>query len=205
MTVRFVMGAAAAAILLVSCGGEEAPEALLEPPAVTGEDLPPLQPAFSADMTGDRSGTRDPALGFPAPTVTGELLPGGRIQVPDDVEGPVALLFVAPWCEHCLIQLPEVVHWQRGSGDTLEVVTVVSAFAGEEGAPWWPPSNWVADVGVSSPVLYDVEDVVAARFGIEEFPSWTLLGADGEVLLRHVGRLRSKDLDALAEAAASSR
>ncbi len=191
-------------MLLLACGGEGVPEELVEPPAVTGEDLPPLQPAFSADMAGGPSGTRDPALGFPAPTLTGELLTGGRVQVPDDFEGPVALLFVSPWCEHCLVQLPDVVHWRQESGDTLAVVTVVSAFAGEEGASWWPPSDWVAEVGVSSPVLYDVEDVVAARFGIEEFPSWTLLGSDGEVLLRHVGRLRSGDLDALAEVSASS-
>ena len=148
------------------------------PVTIGGTPLAPLQ-----------TGVDDPAVGTPAPTISGYSFDGTPVVV-DPSKGPVMLVFLAHWCPHCNREIPELNAW-RDSGEVpadLQVVAVTTAV--EPTRDNYPPSAWIEEMDWTWPVLADSETFDAAQaFGVSGFPFGVIIGTDGNVLLRWSGEM----------------
>lgn len=163
-----------------SAGGPEAGEV-----TVSGE-----LPRFQATAG-------DPAIGMPAPSVTGENFAGEPVSIVNDGT-PKAIAFLAHWCGHCQREVPRVQEWLDGGGGVAGVGIVSVATSEEELQANHPASAWLADEGWTAPVISD-DEVGSAHlaFGGGGFPYWVFVNADGTVAARTAGELDIATLEAL--------
>ena len=144
--------------------------------AIVGEALPRLEP-----------GPSDPAVGSPAPGITGETVsvsPGSN---------PTIVLFLAHWCPHCQAEVPRLTDWVEANGmpEGIDVVAVATNSTPSQGN--YPPSAWLEREEFPFPVIYDDEDSTAAlAYGLSAFPFWVVLDSDGMVVDRFTGELPSE-------------
>lgn len=140
-------------------------------------------------LTPFASGSADPAVGQPAPVVTGVNFDGDPVTIGGS--GPEIVAFVAHWCPHCQNEVPELV--QAGNSpdwpDNVEVVAVASATS--DNRDNYPPSAWLARENWQWDVLADDADSAASQaYGLSGFPFLVFLDADGNVALRTAGELQ---------------
>lgn len=154
------------------------------PVTVTGTALPGLEDP--AD---------DPAVGRPAPQLSGSTFDGSPVTV-DPSKGPVMLVFLAHWCPHCNREVPELLAWDAAGEvpEGLQVIAVTTAV--DPKRDFYPPSEWIADKQWDWPVLADSQgNDAAAAMGVTGFPFSVLIGADGTVLGRISGELGQAGID----------
>lgn len=174
--------AIAAAVL--SAGGSEPASggdiAENRPATTAGSPLPPLP----------TSGT-DPAIGMPAPTITGQSFDGTPVTIdPASSGNPTAIWFVAHWCSHCQAEVPRIVSLDQqgklpGTVDIYAVSTSVNT-----DAPNYPPSAWLSSVGWPFPALADsTEGTAGTAYGLGSFPYLVVTDSAGNVVFRHSGEL----------------
>lgn len=157
---------------------------------VDGDALPPVP-----------EGTADPAVGEPAPVISGADFDGTPITVGDRAQ---VVSFVASWCPACDAELPQVVDWLESGGPPEGVDVLMVATNHDDSRQNWPPQDWFADAGYTGDVL--VDDVASTAFrtyGFAATPSWAVIGADGQVLFRASGLLDPSQFDELAQLAAT--
>lgn len=142
---------------------------------VSGEALPGYQ---------DDS-ANDPAVGEPAPTVSGEDFDGDEVAVEYDGD-PTVFIFLTHWCPACQREAPivqEVID-DGGLPDDVEVVAVSTGT--DRLADNYPPDEWLESIDWTPPILVDDEDdSVAAAFGLTIYPYWVVVDGDGTVVSRH--------------------
>ena len=153
-------------------------------PIVTGNPLPEF-----------KKSTADPAVGMPAPQVTGSGFDGKPASITADGR-PKVVIFLAHWCPHCQAVVPVIQAWVNAGGvpsgiDLVSVATSISA-----SAPNYPPDAWFQREGWTVPVIVDPDNAVARAYGLPAFPYWTFIAADGSVRARLVGELKIADLEA---------
>jgi cytochrome c biogenesis protein CcmG, thiol:disulfide interchange protein DsbE len=172
-------------------GDNPAPDAAAEvgPVEVTGAPLPEL-----ADPA------RDPAVGQPAPTVSGASFNGTPVSVGG--AGPEVVFFMAHWCPHCQKEVPLIVDWldDKGMPDGVDLRAVSTGV--NEVAPNYPPSSWLAEEDWPVRTLADDErSSAAAVFGLSGYPFFVAIDAEGRVAARASGELTVPQIEALVEAA----
>ena len=156
---------------------------------VAGEALAPLEDP--AD---------DPAVGRPAPVVTGETFAGDTLAIPGD--GPAVVVFLAHWCPHCQREVPFLVEHFEATGMPEDVDVLAVTTSVDPSAPNYPPSEWLEREDWTIPTLYDDEDNSAAQaFGLSAFPYFVAIDADGNVVARTSGELEAPQVEALLDAA----
>lgn len=173
-------------------GGGPAPDAAAEvqPVEVTGAPLPELANPAS-----------DPAVGQPAPTVTGVSFNGTDVTI-GGTGRPQLIFFMAHWCPHCQKEVPLIVDWldENGLPDGVDLRAVSTGV--NEAAPNYPPSSWLADEDWPVRTLADDErSSAAAVFGLSGYPFFVALDAEGRVAARASGELTVPQIEALVEAA----
>ena len=157
------------------------------------------------DVTGDalavlEDPADDPAVGQPAPVVTGETFEGDAVRIPGD--GPTVVVFLAHWCPHCQREVPFLVdHFEEtGMPEDVDVLAVTTSV--DPSAPNYPPSAWLERERWDILTLYDDEAGSAARaFGLSAFPYFVAIDADGNVVARTSGELEAPQVEALLDAA----
>ena len=177
----------------VTSGGEQTPAGIAEYRDVTivGDALPELQ-----------DGGDDPAVGTPAPVIEGKGFTGNAVTTAPGA--PTLIVFLAHWCPHCQREVPVLVDWYA-SGEVpagLDVIAV--ATSSDPSSPNFPPSEWLAREGWPAlwPVIADSgERTAATAFGLSGFPFFTLVDADGTVLLRRSGEIPKDELTSVIAAA----
>src|SRR5688572_4152156 len=106
---------------------------------------------------------------------------GGQVQL-SELKGQVVMInFWASWCGPCRQEMPLLEQIQakyEPLGFTLLGVNVEPDSAEAE--------KWLKNVRVSFPILFDRQNAVSARFGVEAMPSSVLIDREGNV--RHVHR-----------------
>ena len=160
-------------------------------PEVTG----PALAAFGNEPTI----ANDPAVGTPAPTVTGQDFDGNTVSISND-GSPKAVLFVAHWCPHCQNEVPRVQSWLNSGGgvDGVDIFTV-STFA-SSGQANWPPSAWLSNEGWTAPVIRDDQaSTVMTSYGGSSVPYWVFLNGDGTVAFRLGGETDVSTLQLVME------
>jgi cytochrome c biogenesis protein CcmG, thiol:disulfide interchange protein DsbE len=144
--------------------------------AIAGEALPRHAP-----------GPTDPAVGSPAPAITGETVsvaPGSN---------PTIVLFLAHWCPNCQAEVPRLTDWVEANGmpEGIDVIGVATSSTPTQGN--YPPSVWLEREEFPFPVIYDDEEGTAAvAYGLSAFPFWVVLDSDGNVVERFAGELPSE-------------
>jgi peroxiredoxin len=106
---------------------------------------------------------------------------GGKVQL-SELKGEVVMInFWASWCGPCRQEMPlleQIQEKYQPLGFTLLGVNVEPDSAEAE--------RFLKNVQVSFPILFDRENSVSARFGVEAMPSSVLIDREGNV--RHVHR-----------------
>ncbi|MDR4495682.1 MAG: TlpA family protein disulfide reductase [Nitrospirales bacterium] len=97
---------------------------------------------------------------------------------------PTLLVFWAPWCRYCQMELPILAKFYQGNKpDQLQVFTI--AFSDTQAhVEEYVTSN--PDTFVF-PTAYDQDNVVAQAFGVNATPTFVVMDARGELILAHRG------------------
>lgn len=173
-----VVVAAIAAFAIAGSGTSGPSEPATQPVTVPGDHLPALTDPSA-----------DPAVGLQLPQISGGGLDGQPLEIgPDD--GPMAIVVLAHWCPHCRAELPALADYiaRGGVPDGVSIVGVSSAI--DPVRPNYPPSAWFAREGWMQPTLIDDADNTALRaLGVNSFPGFVFVGADGTVTQRLTGEI----------------
>ena len=173
-----VVVAAVVAFAMSGTGSGDVPEPAREPVAVRGMLLPTLT-----------SPAADPGVGQAIPTISGIGLDGQALEFgPDD--GPIAIVVLAHWCPHCQAELPGLADFIAEGLIPAGVSVVGVSTAIDPVLPNYPPSAWLQREGWTQPTLVDDADSTAlTALGIESFPGFIFLAADGTVAQRLTGEI----------------
>lgn len=184
----FVVVAALLALFL--SGGDEpgvSEDTQYSAVTITGDALP---------APGGASADADPAVGTTAPKLEGTNFQSAPVTVPSEGR-PTLVVFAAHWCPHCQVEVPRLVEWmEAGNGTDVDVVAVSTA--ADPKAPNWPPQEWLERERWDRPVLVDDSEGSAnAAYGVDGYPFFTLVDADGKVVWRGSGEIEMDALDAV--------
>jgi thiol-disulfide isomerase/thioredoxin len=154
---------------------------LLGEVVVTGAALPQLT-----------DGTADPAIGTPAPIMTGADYDGNPVTIDAATNGPTMVIVMAHWCPHCNAEIPKINELRDGGRipDGVEIVAVSSALNPE--ATNFPPDQWLVDVDWTFPVIADGVNAAGSfigydAWGVSGVPFAVLIDGDGNVMQRWAG------------------
>ena len=121
------------------------------------------------------------ATGVEAPDVRADaLLSEGQNEIPAEGEGTM-IVFLAHWCPHCNAEVPVINQWleEVGVPEGTEVRTVATAI--DETQPNYPPDEWLRERDWTVPTLTDIDGSIAAAYGVDSYPYWVFVDADGIV------------------------
>jgi peroxiredoxin len=117
-----------------------------------------------------------PRLGHPAPDFTLTTLEGEDLTLSSLQGQPVVLNFWATWCPPCRAEVPAL----GAVSDSLEGrATVLGVDVGESAQT---VSAFVAERGVSYPIVLDTDSSTASLYGIRAFPTTYLLDENGVIV-----------------------
>jgi cytochrome c biogenesis protein CcmG, thiol:disulfide interchange protein DsbE len=168
-----VVGVVAVAAIAAGLSAESGSSKAYGEVAIAGETLPRFDPSFP-----------DPAVGSPAPTVTGE-----EVSVTPGSE-PTIVLFLAHWCPHCQREVPRLTDWTEANGMPQGVRLIGVATSSTPSQGNFPPSAWLERENFPFDVIYDDEESTAATaYGLSAFPFWVVIDSDGLVVERFTGEL----------------
>ena len=124
-----------------------------------------------------RAGTPEPAPDFALPAMD-----GGELRL-SDLKGQVVMInFWATWCGPCRQEMPLLQQLQvkyEPLGFTLVGINVEPESAGAR--------TWLEKVPVTFPILFDRQNQVAERFGVQGMPSSVFIDRTGKVRYVHRG------------------
>ena len=153
-------------------------------PTISGSGLPDFQ-----------NPNDDPAVGLPAPEVSGSDFSGKTVGIKANGR-PKVVMFLAHWCPHCQAEVPLVQTWVS-AGAVPQGVDVVSVATGiDPSRPNYPPDAWLEREGWTVPTIVDPSNQVAKAYGLAAYPFWVFIGADGKVAARARGEMTIPDLEA---------
>jgi cytochrome c biogenesis protein CcmG/thiol:disulfide interchange protein DsbE len=133
-------------------------------------------------------GSDDPAVGMPAPEVSGLSFDGTPVSITNDGR-PKIILFLAHWCSHCQNDVELLTAYVKDNGLPPDVALYSVATGTDAGAPNYPPSEWLKEWPL--PVIADSPQSEAAQaFGLSAFPFFVLVTADGIVDFRFPGEVQ---------------
>lgn len=190
LPLALILGGVFTVLLIVTVfltlGDEEASADEYGDPAVSGESLPTLvDPAA------------DPAVGSPAPELTGADFDGDPVAITDDGSAKI-IVFLAHWCPVCQNEVPWATDWLESTElpDGVDFYSVATGI--DPRADNYPPSEWLEREGWPAPVIVDdSSNTAAGAFGLNAYPFWVAVNADGTIFGRASGSLNPQVLDAL--------
>lgn len=189
--IALIAGALGVAFVLTGDGPPEQTETANV--TIEGADLPaiPREP-----------GGADPGVGEPAPVVEGVDFGGNPVDLLAEDQGTL-VVFLAHWCNVCQREVPVIVdHLGDNRPEGVRLVGVPTSTDATQGN--YPPSAWLDAEGWPFGVLVDSPaDQIAKAYGVEAFPAFVAVGADGTVRARVTGEIPPEGLDQLVELARS--
>jgi thiol-disulfide isomerase/thioredoxin len=177
------------AVFLSQPASGEISEPATKPLAIEGQSLPGLPD----------SGT-DAAVGQALPRLVGTGVKGEIVEI-GPANGAQAIVVVAHWCPHCQVEIPQLSAWlaDHPLPEGVRLVTLSTAI--DPARPNYPPSAWLEREGWPGPVLTDdAESSGLASLGLNAFPGFVFVNADGTVASRATGEVGT---DAFAAGIAS--
>ena len=180
-------------LLLAACGSTEAAGNSAFGDVTAQGSLAPLD-----------NPANDPAVGQPAPTLTGVDRTGAEVAYTPGGGSPSLVVFLAHWCPHCQTDLPLLVDWLEANPDRLGINVTAVATGSDATRPNFPPGPWIEREGWDQPLIMDDRQSTAGRaFGLTSYPFWVVVDAGGNVLTRFGGALGAPQIDALMQSIAA--
>jgi thiol-disulfide isomerase/thioredoxin len=127
------------------------------------------------------------AVSGSAPALAGLGIDGRPLSLASFQGKPVLVHFWATWCGVCRAQEPTIANLAK----ELPMITVASTSGTPEDV-----SRALQERGLSMPVLNDPEGQLAAKWGVNAYPTTFIVGADGRVRFVEVGYTSSLGLRA---------
>ncbi len=124
------------------------------------------------------------APSVPAPEFTLKAFDGNTYSKTSLHGRPTLLVFWAPWCRYCQLELPILAKFYRGNKpEPLQVLTIAfsDTLAHVEEYVTANPDTFVY------PTAYDQNNDVAQAFGVNATPTFVVMDAQGEMILAHRG------------------
>lgn len=165
------------------------PLALLVWLAASGDD--------GGDGDGGAPGTAAPLaqpgaeveIGAPLPDFALDDVDGNRVRLSDLRGRPVVLTFFASWCFPCQKEMPVLQEaWEEREDEFTAVAVSYDDLARDS-------RQFVEDLGVTFPVLLDVDDVVRDQYGLRGIPQTFFVDGDGVLQDRVFGITTREALD----------
>lgn len=127
---------------------------------------------------------------YPAPDFSLEDIKGKKVKLSDYKGKIVFLNFWALWCPYCIKEMPDLnsANSKLIKEDDAVVLTVNVMDSKEK------VKKFVADKGLSLPVLLDSDGKVADMYRITGYPTTYVIGKDGAILGRAVGTITEKHI-----------
>lgn len=142
-------------------------------------------------------GERDPSVGMPMPELKGVDFGGEPVMIADDDRAKIVLV-VAHWDPHGQTVVSDLSAQDLDGGLLGEVDLYLLSTSVEVDVQNYPPSEWLAETGLDTPVLVDdTENSAATALGLTAFPFWVFVDSDGLVAHRVSGKLTMVELSAL--------
>lgn len=138
--------------------------------------------------------TVSPAGHDKAPALRGTGFDGAPVEIAPGDGRAKLLVFVAHWCPHCRREVPRLVKYDVPHGVDLYAIST----SVDKKRPNYPPSDWLAREGWTAPVLRDdAAGTAAEAYGLEGFPYFVAVRADGTIAARVSGELDEARFNAL--------
>ncbi len=107
----------------------------------------------------------------------------GKVVKSSDLAGKVVLVnFWATWCGPCKEEMPSLARLQKQFDPTQFVLLTVTTDLQRQGI-----AQFLSQVGVSLPVLFDEDQEVSRSFMVRGLPTTIVIGRDGTLSGRAVG------------------
>jgi cytochrome c biogenesis protein CcmG/thiol:disulfide interchange protein DsbE len=154
-----------------------------------------ITPAQVAGQTLQQFGQEpDPAVGQPAPRLTGTSIDGEPMTIEPGDGTPKAIAFLAHWCPHCQREVPTVVSWAEDAGvpEGVEVLGVATGI--DPNQPNYPPHTWFERESWTFPTLVDGDAAANRAYGLSSYPFWVLIDGEGNVVQRWAGETTPEQL-----------
>ncbi len=188
ITVGVIVVAALAALLWPADNKHAAPAFKHAAYSHVSLDSTPALARFSTSYM--EQAAADPAVGAPTPRATGQSPAGARVGIGGPAAQPTMLIFLAHWCPHCQREVPRLQAWLDSHGMPNDVAITAIATASTSSRPNFPPAAWLDRENWTAPVLLDDEVGSAGiAYGVDTYPYFVLVGADGRVIRRGSGEL----------------
>ena len=136
-----------------------------------------------------------PASGDTPPKFTLPDLKGSEVAVPDDFIGRVVIIrFWEEGCRSCEKEMPMVDSLYTKYKERGLVVLAVNV-----GQPKAVAEAFAVRLGISYPVLLDMNSKTARRYGIKAVPFTLIVDRKGKIRKRILGETESKLIEAIVE------
>ncbi|HEY8415320.1 MAG TPA: redoxin domain-containing protein [Thermaerobacter sp.] len=134
-----------------------------------------------------------PQVGRPAPDFTLSPLDGKPVRLANLRGRVVALNFWATWCPPCREETPALQAFYERYGDRVAYYGINVA------EPVDTVRRFLAEFGVTYPVLLDREKEVARRYGVAAYPETWWIDRDGVARVHWIGPMTFEDMQRLYE------
>ena len=143
-----------------------------------------------AEMAFDAEGlTEAPIAGYLAPSFTLTSHQGEEMSLADFQGQPVVLNFWATWCPPCRAEIP---HLQDAS---LKYNGQVAIIGIDQGEPLTLVADFVAQFGVSYPMLLDLNSDVNREYNVRALPTTIFIDSNGVVREVYTGIINGAVLE----------
>lgn len=119
-----------------------------------------------------------------------KMLHGDEVSLADYAGQVVLVNFWATWCPPCAAEIPDLEAVYRARKDEGFVILGVNV---QDHPKIVEP--FVADLGMTYPVLLDETDQVSKEYRAQSLPMSILVDRDGVIQVRHVGYLSGEQLE----------
>lgn len=133
-----------------------------------------------------------PQVGGQMPAYEARTLEGEPAALASLRGNPVLLNVWATWCHPCREEIPALEELHREYGPRGLEVLGVSIDQGQQQAKI---REFLGEFGATYPSWHDRDNEISTSFALMGVPSTFLVGADGELLWKHVGPVKADDAE----------
>lgn len=120
-------------------------------------------------------------LDHSAPQATTTLFNGGPVSIADYKGRYLIAEFWGVWCPDCIVDAPHVNalydHFKNNNQ-----VGFLAFHTGDRYGKWQNLQNYVTDKNIEYPIAMDLDGQISKQFAIGWFPTFVLIGPDGQIV-----------------------